>query len=215
MEALEFAFRHLADNELILIGGSDSPVHPDYIKKLDETDRLLTIKSPDSFAPGEGACFLLLTSNPELAQVKNNSIIALHPPGLTEESGHMYSEEPYRGDGLDQAFKKALLNQAELSIDAIYSSLNGEHFWAKEYGVAYIRSKAKFKDPVRIEHPADCIGDLGCATATTLIALAAENLWAKKSQQKHLVYSSSDTSKRGAIIVEKIPASNKTTSEGY
>lgn len=215
IEALDFAFRHLAENQFILIGGSDSPIHMDQIKKLDETDRLLTIKSPDSFAPGEGASFLLLTSNPELALAKNNCIIALHPPGLAEESGHMYSDEPYRGDGLDQAFKKALINQPEQSIDAIYSSMNGEHFWAKEYGVAYLRSKAKFKDPVRIEHPADCIGDLGCATATTLISLAAENLWTQKSQQKHLVYSSSDTAKRGAIIVEKIPVSNKTTSEGY
>ena len=206
MEALDFAFRHLADSKFVLIGGSESHIHMDQIKQLDESDRLLTIKSSDSFAAGEGACFLLLTSNPELARVKNNSIIALHSPGLAEEAGHMYSDEPYRGEGLDQAFKKALLNQTEQSIDAIYSSMNGENFWAKEYGVAYLRSKAKFKDPVRIEHPADCIGDLGSATATTLIALAAENLWNKSSQQKHLVYSSSDTALRGAIVIEKIPA---------
>lgn len=206
MEAIEFAFRHLPGNPFILIGGSDSHIHPDQIKKLDEANRLLTIQSPDSFAAGEGACFLLLTSEPQLAMVKNDCMIALHPPGLAEETGHIYNDEPYRGDGLDQAFKKALASQAEQSIDAIYSSMNGENFWAKEYGVAYLRNKSKFKDPVRTEHPADCYGDLGCATGTALIAIAAENLWNKKSQQKHLIYSSSDTAKRGAIIIEKIPA---------
>lgn len=206
IEAIEFAFQHLSGNPLILIGGSDSYIHPSQIKKLDEANRLLTTQSPDSFAAGEGACFLLLTSDPQLAMVKNDCMIALHPPGVAEETGHIYSEEAYRGDGLDQAFKKALLHQAEQSIDAIYSSMNGENFWAKEYGVAYLRNKSKFKDPVRTEHPADCYGDLGCATATALIAIAAENLWNKKSQQKHLIYSSSDTAKRGAIVIEKIPA---------
>lgn len=146
----------------------------------------------------------MLTPDPQLAEKRNGCIIALHPPGLGEEPGHMYSDEPYRGDGLDQAFKKALAGHAEQSIQTIYSSMNGENFWAKEYGVAYLRSKSKFADPVCIEHPADCIGDLGCAAAPILIALAAEKLWAKKQQHKTLVYSSSDTATRGAIVLEKI-----------
>lgn len=57
-----------------------------------------------------------------------------------------------------------------------------------------------------MEHPADCYGDLGAATAIALIALAAEHLYKHKSAKKHLVYSSSDSAKRGAIVVEKITA---------
>lgn len=205
MEAIDFAFRYLTNNSLILIGASDSPIHRDRINKLDETDRLLTIKTADSFAPGEGACFLLLTSHPQLAQTRNGHVIALHPPGLAQEPGHMYSDAPYRGEGLDQAFKKALSGHADQSIQTIYSSMNGENFWAKEYGVAYLRNKSKFADPVRIEHPADCYGDLGCATTNALIAMAAENLWKNKQQRKHLVYSSSDTALRGALVIEKLP----------
>ncbi|MDF3014572.1 MAG: hypothetical protein K0Q78_2776 [Cellvibrio sp.] len=204
IEALDFAFQYLSDNPFILIGGSDSCIHPERIKKLDDAGRLLTIESADSFAPGEGACFLLLTPDIELAQARDGCVIALHPPGQAEEQGHLYSDIPYRGDGLDQAFKKALHGQPDLGIQAIYSSMNGENFWAKEYGVAYLRSKSRFTDPVRIEHPADCYGDLGAATATALIAMSAENLWKNKHQYKHLVYSSSDTGKRGALVVEKI-----------
>ena len=82
--------------------------------------------------------------------------------------------------------------------------MNGENHWAKEYGVAFLRNRKAFKDPVCVEHPADCYGDIGSATATALISLAAENLFKNDLAQAHLVYSSSDTAKRGAIVLKKI-----------
>ncbi len=151
-----------------------------------------------------------MTRHPELAEQRNGFVIALHSPGMSEEDGHLYSDASYRGDGLDQAFKKALLNQSEQSIHSIYSSMNGENHWAKEYGVAFLRNKEKFIEKVNIEHPADCYGDIGAATATALITLAAERLHKSKQAQKHLVYSSSDFGSRGAIVVEKIRLSNET-----
>ncbi len=209
IDAIGFAFKYLHDKyDRILVGGTDS--HSDYARltPLDEMGRLLTIGSADSFAPGEAACFLLLTRHPELAQVRNGHMVALHPPGIANEQGHLFSKEAYRGDALDQAFKKALIHQPEKSVHSIYSSMNGENHWAKEYGVAYLRNKKAFADPVRVEHPADCYGDLGAATATTLIALAAEHLHKNKNAHKHIVYSSSDTAMRGAIVVEKIASAN-------
>jgi 3-oxoacyl-[acyl-carrier-protein] synthase-1 len=205
IDALAFAFRYLYEgqHDFILVGGSDSYYDDALLEPLDNYGRLLTVGSPDSFAPGEAACFLLLTCHPELAQQRKGHIIALNPPGIADEPGHLYSEEPYRGDGLDQAFKQALINQPDRQIHSIYSSMNGENYWAKEFGVAQIRNKQFFQDPVKIQHPADCYGDLGSATATTLIALAVEHLFNTKAQA-HLVYSSSDGATRGAIVVEKI-----------
>jgi 3-oxoacyl-[acyl-carrier-protein] synthase I len=206
IEALEFAFRYLYDsaNDFLLIGGSDSYQDESLLAPLHQAGRLLTAGSSDSFAPGEAACFLLLTRYPELALIRNGHTIALNQPGIADEPGHLYSEVPYRGEGLDQAFKKALINHPEQSIHSIYSSMNGENHWAKEYGVAFLRNRKMFQDPPRFEHPADCYGDLGSATATTLIALAAEHLFKSTKAQAHLVYSSSDTAKRGAVVVEKI-----------
>lgn len=209
IDALAFAFRYLCEgqNDFILVGGSDSYYDDALLEPLDNSGRLLTVGSADSFAPGEAACFLLLTCNLELAQQRNGHVIALNPPGIADESGCLHSEEPYRGDGLDQAFKKALINQPDQHIHSIYSSMNGENYWAKEFGVAQIRNKPFLKDSVTIQHPVDCYGDLGAATATTLIALAAEHLWSTKAQA-HLVYSSSDGAKRGAIVVEKAAVAN-------
>lgn len=206
IEAIDFAFKYFYDlpHDFMLIGGSDSYQDEERLAPLTKTERLLVKNCPDGFAPGEAAGFLLLTNNPELALARDGHIIALHPPGLAEEPGHLSSEEPYRGEGLDAAFKQALNNHQPSSIHSIYSSMNGENHWAKEYGVAYLRNKEFFKDPVRIEHPADCYGDLGAATSPVLIALAAEHLFSDKTAKKHLIYSSSDHSRRGAMVMEKI-----------
>jgi len=210
MEALESAFRVMDDvpGPFMLIGGSDSFRNYTRLRPLGAAGRLSVIGSADSFVPGEAAGFLLLTRQPKLALVRNGHMIALHEPGVADEPGHLYSDQPYRGDGLDQAFKKALANQSEQSIHIIYSSMNGENHWAKESGVAYLRNKASFRDPVRVEHPADCFGDLGSATGAVLIALAAEHLFDDNDgATSHLVYSSSDSAKRGAVVVKKVPVS--------
>jgi len=208
MEAIAFAFEYLYGTQYpyVLVGGSDSHEDSSRLMPLERDGRLLTTGAADAFAPGEAASFLLLTPYLEMAEQRKGQVIALSAPGIADEAGHLFSEEHYRGDGLDRAFKKALLNQPEQSIHSIYSSMNGENHWAKEYGVAFLRNRKMFKDPVRTEHPADCYGDLGSATATTLIALAAEHLFNSTKAQAHLVYSSSDTAKRGAIVVEKLNA---------
>jgi len=207
IEAIDFAFRYLSDlsSDYILIGGSDSYRDYSRLDPLGEAGRLLVQGSLNAFAPGEAAAFLLLTRRPELALVRNGHVIALNPPGIAEEAGHLGSSEPYRGDGLDQAFKKALMNHEQANIHSIYSSMNGENHWAKEYGVAYMRNKAIFAESLKAEHPADCYGDLGSATSPALIALAAEQLLRETNATMHLVYGSSDTAKRGAVVIEKIP----------
>ena len=210
MEAIDFGFRYLYDqpNDYFLIGGADSYRDDDRLALLGDANRLKVPGNQDGFAPGEAACFLLLTHRPELALVRHGHLIALNPPGIAEEPGHLHSKEPYRGDGLDQAFKKALVHRPPASVQNIYSSMNGENHWAKEYGVAYTRNQEYFRDPTKIEHPADCFGDLGAATAPVLIALAAEDLLDHPQARAHLVYSSSDGPKRGALVVEKIAVAN-------
>jgi len=206
IEAIDFAFRHAdtTNDNYILVGGSDSYQDYDRINPLAEKNRLLEQGNMNGFVPGEAACFLLLTSKVELAKQHKRKVIALHPPGIANEPGHFHSEEPYKGDGLDQAFKKALGNSSNSKINSIYSSMNGEHYWAKELGVAFTRNKSAFYDSTNTEHPADLLGDVGSATGSLLVALAVKNLFNNSKVNKHLVYSSSDTARRGAIILEKM-----------
>jgi 3-oxoacyl-[acyl-carrier-protein] synthase-1 len=171
---------------------------------------LLTQNNKDGFVPGEAASFIVLTRHAHHALNKQGNLIKIHNVGINEEAGHLNSDNAYRGDGLDKAFKKALLHCNGLSINKIYSSINGESYWSKEQGVAIIRNKKHFCDEMRVEHPADCYGDVACATGSSLIALSAlalleENAEPKaKQQEAHLVYSSSDGPSRAAVVLEKI-----------
>ncbi|PKF60330.1 hypothetical protein CW745_15405 [Psychromonas sp. psych-6C06] len=206
IEAIDMIFNYLYDSEhdYFIVGGSDSYFDDALLSQLDGEGRLLYLNNADGFVAGEGATYLVLTKKPELALVKNKQVVALSPPGISEEKGHLKSKLPYKGEGLDAAFKAALINQPPESVSEIYSSMNGENHWAKELGVAQLRNKQYLAEQVTINHPAECYGDIGSATGPMLIALSAENLWARNTQHWHLVYSSSDITKRSAIVVETI-----------
>lgn len=213
-EAITMVFDYLYDapHDYYIVGGSDSYFDDELINQLANDGRLLHTKNPDGFVPGEAAGYLVLTSNPELALVKNGYMIALNPPGIADEVGHLNSDSPYKGEGLDDAFKKALITHQQKNISTIYSSMNGEHFWAKELGVAQLRNKPAFSEQVEIIHPAENFGDIGAATAPVLLALAADNLWQDKQAISSLVYGSADNAKRGAIVIEKALAKTITAS---
>ena len=188
----------------VLLGSSDSYIDTARLNKIDEKQRLLASNRMDGFVAGEGAGFLLLTRDPQKAMCVNNHIIALHRPGSAEEPGHLYSSETYLGNGLDSAFKQVFNHSNLLPVDAIYSGMNGENYWAKEYGVACLRNKQALSDNVKTEHPADCYGDLGSATGTVLTGVAALHLLQNNDARTQLVYASADTSQRAAVVMEKV-----------
>lgn len=207
IHTIDSALRYLYDqgHDYVLIGASDSYFQCPRLIEFDEINRLLSSTNSDGFAPAEGAGFILLTRHIQLAQNFNQTVIGLHGPGTGDEPGHIYSEETYLGDGLDLAFKRALSGCSEQPVKQIYSSMNGEKYWSKEYGVAMMRNKRFFDDNVELEHPADCFGDLGSACGPVLIGLAAKALTGKPSSKASMVYCSSDNANRAALIIEKIP----------
>lgn len=202
--ALQYLYEE--NEDYVLIGGSDSYLNSPNLNVLDKADRLNLKNSNDGFVPGEGAGFLLLTSRPELARNKNNHIVSISSPGVAHESGYLHNPEnaPYLGEGLDQAFKQALTMTNGKKIDNIYSSMNGERYWAKEYGVASIRNKVFFNEEKHHIHPAQNYGDLGAATGAVLMGIAANDSLNKPTPSSQLIYSSSDNSWRSAIIMETV-----------
>lgn len=80
--------------------------------------------------------------------------------------------------------------------------MNGENFWAKEYGVAFTRNGNALDENVNHEHPGDCIGDIGAAFVLVNIGIAATGLRKKYIEGPVLVYGSSDKAHRGALVME-------------
>lgn len=201
IEAINLVFQYFeaTGKDVAIVGGVDTYLDHLLLGMLDKDNRILAENISNGFAPGEAAGFLLLVSERVKAYLSHSPKAVIFTPGLASELGHRYSEEPYRGDGLANSFKIAINNSAGKPIEAIYASLNGESFGAKELGVAFMRNKSAFTEDAKTEHPADCFGDVGAAFGPILIA----NTLASK-QKNILCYCSSDQQARAAVVVERL-----------
>ncbi len=206
MQALDAAMKHLAKNgpRYALLGGIDSYLDLMLLGVLDQDDRVLADGVMNGFAPGEGAGFVLLCSDATRREAHASATVAVHEPGLADEPGHRYSEEPYLGDGLAQAVSAALEGSEE-PIGTVLASLNGENFGAKEWGVATVRNSGELGTLYRFEHPGDCFGDIGAAFGPVLIGLAAVGMRRGSLPSPCLVYCSSEAAPRGAVRVTMEP----------
>src|SRR5256885_1855 len=86
-------------------------------------------------------------------------------------------------------------------IQEVYSSMNGENHWAKEWGVAFIRNSSAFLPDHGMHHPADCYGDTGAACAVLMVGVAALGIKQGYRRSPALVYGSSDRAQRAAVLV--------------
>lgn len=199
IEAINAAIDFLSadGNTVALVGGVDSHADLLLLGVLDSVNRVLADNISDAFIPGEAAGFLLLVSEQAKNYLPHPPKGKVYPPGIASEPGHRYSKEPYKGDGLAQAFAQAIQNGQPNLIEAIFSSLNGESFGAKELGIAFMRNTSAFAAQAKTEHPADCIGDVGAAFAPILIAYALHT-----QNNSQLCYCSSENANRAAVIIK-------------
>jgi 3-oxoacyl-[acyl-carrier-protein] synthase-1 len=202
IEAIDLAFKYLSATEAacVLVGGVDTYSNTGLISKLDVENRILANNISDGFALGEAAGFLLLAKTPH----KSFLPVSISYPGLAEEEGHLYSEEPYKGEGLAKAVSSAIQYSDNTKIDNVFSSMNGESFFVKELGVSSLRNSESFAEGYQVNHPADCYGDVGAATGAILIGLSAIKLKNKKLENKHLVCCSSDMANRAAVCTTSL-----------
>ena len=118
------------------------------------------------------------------------------------EEGHLYSYVPYRGTGLAATIGQLVsLGALQDPIAEVFSSMNGESHWSKEWGVGYLRNKAVFQPTYRMHHPADCCGDTGAACGALMVGLAMLGINAGYRASPALVYGSSDHGQRAAVVV--------------
>jgi 3-oxoacyl-[acyl-carrier-protein] synthase-1 len=196
-----------------VVGGVDTYDDLPLLRALIEENRVQVSTPADRMFPGEGAAFLVLTRPDSTGGLHAEgggplpSFGAVQGLGLGFERGHLYSPEIYRGDGLSEAFSALFAAIGPVGdpqappIRTVYTSFNGESFWAKEWGVAHVRNQARFRERLRVEHPADRIGDTGAAAGPLLLALAAIGLSRGYLKDPCLVFCSSDRGARGAAML--------------
>src|SRR5439155_8825251 len=183
----------------MLAGGIDTYRDLYLLGTLDMEQRVKSAANLDGFIPGEGAAFLLLGQ----ADAGAVAIAAVSPVAQASENGHLYSEQPYRGEGLATAIQQLVQSGGAAGpIQEVYSSMNGENHWAKEWGVAFIRNSSAFLPDHGMHHPADCYGDTGAACAVLMVGVAALGIKQGYRRSPALVYGSSDRVQRAAVVVK-------------
>lgn len=190
--------------ELIVVGGVDCLIDLYVLGTLDRERRIRGETVSDGFTPGEGAAFLLVASEAAAGRHGIVPLARVLGTGGGVEPGHLYSDEPYLGEGLAAAVS-ATLEAAQLPspLRSVFCSFNGERYWAKEFSVARIRNSECFADEAQMEHPAECFGDLGAAHGAALIALAGHGLAGGYRPGPALVYASSDRGDRAAAVLDR------------
>jgi 3-oxoacyl-[acyl-carrier-protein] synthase I len=187
---------------VVLAGGVDTYRDPYVLGRFDAEQRVKTSSRADGFIPGEGAAFLALASTSTAQALGLVPLAGVSAAGMGFEPGHLYSEEPYRGDGLAGAI--AALEESggvTAPIREVYSSMNGEAYWAKEWGVGFLRNPQAFVPNHGMHHPADCMGDTGAAFGPLAAGLAAFGMRARYRGSPCLVYGSSDGGPRAAMVL--------------
>ncbi|WP_437849993.1 beta-ketoacyl synthase N-terminal-like domain-containing protein [Sorangium sp. So ce363] len=200
--ALHEAIERLASGSdgYVVVGGIDTHLDLYLLAALDMEGRIRAERVFDGFIPGEGAAFLLLSSAGKGERLGRSPSARIEGVASAEELGHRYSEEVYRGDGLDLAFRRLFASTAG-TVRTVYAGLNGESFNAKEWGVAYTRHRERFAEGFTIEHPVECLGDTGAALGPMLVGLAAAGIMRGYRRAPCLVWCSSDCAGRGAAMV--------------
>ena len=183
-----------------LVGGVDTYLDLYLLATLDAERRVLAEGVADGFAPGEGACFMLLGSG-----AGGRPLAHIVGAATGTETGHRYSEETCRGDGLAQAFQAlfAIDGAADEPVKTVFAGLNGENFGAKEWGTAYLRSKEQFAGDMELHHPVDCFGDPGAALGPLHIGLGAIGIRGQYVGAPCLAWASSDRGERGAALLSR------------
>lgn len=184
----------------ILAGGVDTYRDPYVLGTLDMEKRVKSAVHIDGFIPGEGAGFVLLAALDAAQEAGLAPLASISPVFQDMEPGHLYSNEPYRGNGLAMAVEKlAASGSAGAPIAEVYSSMNGESHWAKEWGVSFIRNKAAFLPEHATHHPADCLGDTGAASGPIMLGLAVYCMQNHQARSPALIYCSSDRGQRATM----------------
>ena len=188
--------------DFIVAGGVDSYCDLYVLGTLDMEQRIKSSTNLDGFIPGEGAAFLLL-ARANVAKARGLPARAVvSQVAVGNEAGHLYSAEPYRGDGLATTLAQLGASGAFYApVADVYSSMNGESHWAKEWGVGYARNRSLFEADIGMHHPADSLGDTGSASGPLMVGLASLGVSAGHRRSPALVYASSDRGARAALAV--------------
>jgi 3-oxoacyl-[acyl-carrier-protein] synthase-1 len=207
--ALDAGMQRLRRHEsgLCVVGGVDSWLDTGTLAALDGARRLKTAEITDGFVPGEAAAFLVLERAADAARRGRVPYARCNDVQVAREEHTVDKDTVCTGEGLTRCLRPAVdqLRAGGRPARAVLCDLNGESYRSTEwaYALARVFQAERAPPPTTLVHPADCIGDVGGASAAVLIALGARAIKRRpRDWDPVLVWCSSDGGDRAACSLE-------------
>jgi len=158
--------------ERCLLLGVDSYLDDGRLALLDSHYRIRSRRNVDGFLPGEGAAAVVIEPK-SIAKARGTAVLAtISSLAFAREPRTALGERQSSGAGLCEALN-GLFAAGGGAASSVLCDLNGESYKAYEWGLALARMGERLASVRRLVHPADCHGEIGAATAGSLIACAA------------------------------------------
>jgi 3-oxoacyl-[acyl-carrier-protein] synthase-1 len=188
-----------------IVAGVDSYHDPETLAWLDESGRLRSLKNPEGFLPGEAAAALLLETR-SAAETRAASVLAaVRGTGKARETNAIGGDRPSSGAGLTSAIRTAANGDDPDGVAWVACDLNGERYRHQEWGLCQVKLRPALASSLIVWHPADCLGDVGAASASVLLGLAARALERDYAPAPEcIVWTGSDDGERAAVRIVKL-----------
>jgi len=211
LDALESACRAIKNGqcETGIVVCADSYHDPHTLAWLDGKMRLKSQRNRDGFIPGEAAAAVRIESAASALANGSPILARIESMGRSVEPRSIKSGEPSTAVGLTQAIGQAVGAEAG-EMAWVACDLNGESYRAQEWGNAQVRLTGAFRNLQHVWHPADCVGDVGAASAGLLTVIAARAMQRGYAPaDRCLIWSAADNGQRSAMIICKVEAAQR------
>ncbi|RYZ43755.1 MAG: TIGR02270 family protein [Myxococcaceae bacterium] len=196
--------------EQCIVGGIDSLVEPEMVRRLDALRLLKSPSNPVGFVPGEAAAFLRLESPAAALRRKAPIEALLDSPRCQIEPFHRKSGQPALGLALASCIGATLGpgRDHDSQVGLVIAGLNGDAYRAQDWGHALIRLRGEglLEAGVPEWYPAFPFGEAGAAMGPLGVAMAARGFArAYTPPGTTLLWVGSDTGERGALCIHAPP----------
>ncbi len=180
----------------VVIGAVDSQLDSESLSHLDYHGRLVAEGVRDGSCPSEAACFTVVSKHPVQQSLQLQAIAE------TQEPGHFYSDAPFTAEGLARAAMAVLEPFSGVNeVSKLLGTLNGENFYAKEWGILEVRANEFLTPGYGSIQSAESLGDVGAAAGLVNLMLCHEASRLGELKGRALICAASELSPRSALLV--------------
>jgi len=208
LRQLQSAMSHIASGQLdyCIIAGVDSFLADDRIQHFDKHWRIKSDRTADGFIPGEASIMFAIEKHRTAQERGLDSLASIEAIAFNHESNPITGDKQSTGVGCSEVLESVISQAAATSVvDWTISDMNGESYTGREWGTVLVRNGEKFSPSHQLDHPVDCVGELGAAMGPLMVSMAVHAF--KNDYQKSpevLLTNSADNGDRAAALLKQI-----------